>query len=74
MIFPTKHVRPERSLLVCGAVILDALAQPRTVSSTWELVKQRPEVGTFDRFVLGADLLFTLGAICFDRGRLVRNS
>jgi len=63
MILPTKHISTERSLLGIGAALLTRLDQPRTISGLWERARVIPEVVSFERFVLGLDLLYTIGAI-----------
>ena len=63
MILPTKHISASQSLLGVGATILRHLDQDRTVSGLWELCRGAPEVGTFERFVLALDALYTVGAV-----------
>jgi hypothetical protein len=63
MILPTKHISTERSLLGIGATLLERLDQPRTISGLWERARVIPEVVSFERFVLGLDLLYAIGAI-----------
>ncbi len=78
MILPTKHLRADRSLLGVGAEILPLLDQPKTVSRLWEEFRKRrerqPGVApiSYNWFVLSLDLLFTLGIIVFEGGRLKR--
>jgi hypothetical protein len=72
MILPTKHLSPSRSLLGVGGILLNELHQPLTVSDLWERVRSRPDVTTFDRFVLGLDLIFMMGLIHLDEGYLKR--
>ncbi|MED5371993.1 MAG: ABC-three component system middle component 6 [Myxococcota bacterium] len=72
MILPTKHIPAESALLGLGGRLLAELVRPRTVSSLWEAVKDRPEIGTFQRFTLALDLLFAIGAVSFRDGLLVR--
>ena len=78
MILPTKHLRADRSLLGVGAEILPLLDQPKTVSRLWEEFRKRrerqPSVApiSYNWFVLSLDLLFTLGIIAFEGGRLKR--
>ncbi|MEA5566774.1 ABC-three component system middle component 6 [Anabaena sp. UHCC 0399] len=72
MILPTKHISTSHSLLGVGATILEHLYQPKTVSSLWSAVATIPEVGTFERFVLTLDLLYTIGAIEMEMGLLRR--
>ena len=74
MILPTKHIPAGESLLGIGAILLVRLAKPHSVSALWDAVRDVPEVGTFQRFVLAADLLFLLGAIELERGTLRRTS
>lgn len=72
MILPTKHIPTGHSLLGVGAIVLDALERPRTVSALWDGVRSRPEVGTFGRLVLALDLLYAVGAVELDDGLLRR--
>lgn len=72
-ILPTKHISTRRSLLGVGAIILEHLYQPRTVSSLWSAVSTMPEVATFERFVLTLDILYAIGAIEMDAGILRRS-
>ncbi len=74
MILPTKHIPAERALVGVGAVLLQHLERPRTVSDLWEKVKDHEAVGNFERFVLGLDLLHMLGAVNLSRGLLVKVS
>ena len=45
---------------------------PVTVSGLWEKVREKRNVGTFERFVLAANLLFLMGIIDFSDGMLSR--
>lgn len=74
MILPTKHLPLDRSLLAGAATVLASLRSPATVSATWERVRDGDAVTSFDRFALALDLLFALGLVSLDRGRLVRTS
>ena len=75
MILPTKGIPPHKTLLTLGGEVLRALDETKTVSRLWDDFRkqsdQRAEV-TFDWFVLGLDLLFLLGAIELERGRIRR--
>ena len=66
MILPTKHIPVRNSLLNIGGLLLKQLEQPRTVTALWERVRQMPEIGTFERFSLALDFLYTVGAVEFD--------
>jgi hypothetical protein len=77
MILPTKHLAAERSLLALGGAVLTVLGdEAKTISRTWD--ELRSQRGTdlaappYDWFILSLDLLFVVGAIEIDRGRLRR--
>ncbi len=75
MILPTKGIAPDRALITVGADVLRLLAEPKTVSRTWEEYARASTLDpriTFDWFLLSLDLLFMIGAIHLDRGRLHR--
>lgn len=79
MILPTKHLPEGRALLVLGAEVLDSLDEPRTVSGLWEHFRDgvgpnAPPRTTYDWFVLALDMLYTIGAVRFEDGRLARSS
>lgn len=79
MILPTKHIPTNRALLGVGALILQDLDNPKTVSKLWDTIRLRrtfnsPEPALDYRwFVLALDFLFILGAIHIDRGLLTLN-
>lgn len=74
MILPTKHIRPDRSLLAVGAQLLGCLNEPMTVSRLWDEIRARRSYRgpaapiNYDWFVLALDLLFMVKAVEFDRG------
>lgn len=70
MILPTKHISTERSLIGLGAVLLERLDQPRTITALWEKARVLPEIGSFERFVLTLDLLYAIGAVELSDGLL----
>ena len=78
MILPTKHIRPDRSLIGVGAEVLGLLVQPRTVSSLWDAVRSRRSAETsspaidYRWFVLALDMLYAIRAIELDRGVIRR--
>ena len=79
MILPTKHLNEERSILRIGAELLLLLRNETTVSRLWADFQKyrRDALGiktvTYDWFILALDLLFVLGAIGFDDGKIMRN-
>jgi hypothetical protein len=72
VILPNKHLTLENSLLGMGAEILKHIREPRTVTSLWGEVRSLPQVKTFERFTLGLDFLYAIGAVDFDNGLLRR--
>ena len=80
MILPTKHIKPERTLLTIGAEILGRLREPMTVSRVWDELREgrgempEPSAITYDWFVLALDLLFIMKAVDFDRGLLRKSA
>lgn len=75
MILPTKGISADVALLSVGANVLALLPEPKTVSRVWdELVKDtagQPAM-TYDWFVLALDMLFAMGLLELERGRLRR--
>ena len=51
---------------------MEEMGRASTVTVLWERCQRRPEVGTFDRFMLGLDLLFMLGIVAYEDGALRR--
>lgn len=75
MILPTKGIPPRRALVTLGGDILRLLTEAKTISRLWDDFRKSGPVGTevtFDWFVLSLDLLFLMGAIDLDRGRIRR--
>ena len=75
MILPSKHLREDRALLTIGADLLRLLGEPKTVSRLWSDMKDRGQAATsipYDWFVLALDLLFAMGLVAFERGRVQR--
>jgi hypothetical protein len=73
MILPTKGILPRHALVALGADILRQLSEAKTVSRLWEdFRKTRTSVidVSFDWFVLSLDLLFVIGVVEFERGRV----
>jgi hypothetical protein len=78
MILPTKKLKPENSLIYLGGDLLALLDESKTVSRLWEEF-QRKRIQDlklvscdiqFDWFILALDLLYLMGAIQFNAGRL----
>ena len=72
MILPTKHLPLERTLLAAGAQLLRRLERPLTVSSLWDDVRRDVAFPSFDHLVLALDVLFALGLVTLEDGRVTR--
>ena len=78
MIQPTKGVSVDRALLTVGAQVIRQLDRPLTVSAVWHAVKDwRQQVGYQDNlpyswFILALDTLYTLDALRYEDGLLVK--
>jgi hypothetical protein len=78
MILPTKRLPQDRALLAVGADVLTMLARPQTVSKLWNEFKMKRSEKVlstplpFDWFLLSLSLLFALGAVELQNGRLHR--
>ena len=72
MILPTKHINPLDSLLGIGALILERLKTTKTVTQLWDEMRDSPQVVTFERLVLGLDLLYMMGLVELDGGVIRR--
>ncbi len=71
---PTKHLRLDQTLLAAAAALLVTLQAPLTISAAWERTRDSEAVTTFDRFALALDLLFALGLVSLESGRLQRTA
>jgi hypothetical protein len=75
VILPSKHLGEDRALITIGAEVLALLREPKTVSRLWTDLKQKRAAGVpvlYDWFVLSLDVLFALGLVDIDRGRVAR--
>ena len=63
MILPNKHLREEEALIGVGAILLTKISSSVLLSELWEQVKEISNIGNYERFILGLDLLFLLGLI-----------
>jgi hypothetical protein len=80
MILPTKRLGVERAMLTVGAEILELLTEPKTVSRLWDEMgrvmseRSSTRIVNYDWFVLTLDLLYMLGALEMDHGRIRRTN
>lgn len=72
MILPTKHLKLSNTLIGVGAVLLRHLDADKTVTSLWAGTHFLQEINSFERFTLGLDFLFIIGAVDFKDGLLRR--
>jgi hypothetical protein len=72
MILPSKHISQDQALIGVGAVLLQAIQGPQTVTSLWESVCKHDSIGTFERFVLALDMLHITGVIVLENGLIAR--
>jgi hypothetical protein len=78
MILPTKGLAPERAMLTIGAEILGLLTEPKTVSRLWDELehamgeRSSTRIVSYDWFVLTLDLLYMLGAVEMNHGKIRR--
>ena len=79
MILPTKHLRANRALLSIASEILYLLHDRSTVSSLWADLKKKHRESLrindvpFDWYILSLDLLFLMGIIEHENGKIKRN-
>lgn len=72
MILPNKYLREHEALIGVGSLLLKYLSVEKTLSGLWDEVKSAPNIGNFERFVLGLDLLFLLGLVETRSDKIVR--
>lgn len=70
MILPDKNIKLANSFLGTGSILIRELEVAQTVSSLWEKVRRKSEIGTFEKFSLTLDFLYSLGLVSF-RGELI---
>lgn len=79
MILPSKHISQHRALFSIGAVVLNYLTEPMTVSALWEAIHLQDESFSlssihYTTYVLTLDLLFMIGAVGYENGLLHRSA
>jgi hypothetical protein len=80
MILPTKRLTPERAMITIGADLLSLLTEPKTVSRLWSELSNimsqysSTRLISYDWFILTLDLLYILGSIEMDHGRIRRTN
>lgn len=74
MILPTKHLLSQDSLVGVGGLIMARVGKGTTVSKLWEQLRERREVGSYERFILALDTMYLLGFLELKEGLLVRQN
>ena len=72
MILPDKNIKLEYSLLNCGALVLNEMSEPQTVSLLWDKVRDFDVLINYERFLLTLDYLYTINAITLKNGLISR--
>ncbi|WP_395476629.1 ABC-three component system middle component 6 [Rickettsia endosymbiont of Pantilius tunicatus] len=72
MILPTKFIEEEDTLLQVGIDLLEILGKQLDIAKLWQEAKDIPSIATYERFILGLDLLFCFGLIDIENNLLMR--
>ncbi len=72
MILPDKNIKLEYSLLNCGAILLQEISMPQTLSLLWEKVKNNEVIINYEKFLLTLDFLYAINAVSLKDGLIVR--
>lgn len=63
MILPNKFLEEKDSLLYVGALLLNKLDVPTSVSELWNQVNDNKSVNNYERFIITLDMLYVLNLI-----------
>ena len=63
MILPNKFIEEKDSLLYVGALLLNKLDVPTSVSELWNQVNDNKSVNNYERFIIALDMLYILNLI-----------
>ncbi len=72
MILPDKNIKLEYSLLNCGALILEEMSEPQTISLLWDKVKKHEALVNYEKFLITLDYLYMINSITLRDGLIVR--
>ena len=72
MILPDKNIKLEYSLLNCGALVLESLEVPLTISALWEKLKEQKVFVGYEKFILTIDFLYMISGIENENGLIRR--
>lgn len=75
MIFPSKNLNIENSLLGIGGNILTHFPRENatTVTNLWDSIKESNANVSFEKFLLSLDFLFAIGAIYIKNGMIYKS-
>lgn len=72
-LLPNKTIRTQYSRVGVGAQILQYMTGPETVTSLWNKVRELETINTYEKFISGLVLLYSLGAVNIEDGILHKN-
>ena len=72
MILPNKFIEEKDSLLYVGALLLNKLDVPTSVSQLWYQVKDNKSVNNYERFIITLDMLYIFNLIELKNEKLRR--
>lgn len=73
-LLPNKTLTLANSLLGVGAAIISCMDDRETVTSLWEKSKTSDQINTYEKFIAGLLLLYSIGAIKMENNILKRGS
>jgi len=74
MILPSKHLNLSHSILGSGALVLNNLNKPRTITNLWDILRDKTGFKYYWRFILVLDFLHAIKAIDYVDGLIIRKS
>ncbi len=72
MILPNKYLKESEAILGIGAILIQKIPSSIFISDLWESVKEISNIGNFERFILGLDLLFLLDLIKIENNKIIK--
>lgn len=72
MILPNKYLKESEAILGIGAILMQKIPSSIFISDLWESVKEISNIGNFERFILGLDLLFLLDLIKIENNKIIK--
>jgi hypothetical protein len=72
MILPTRHIKPEDSLLIKGYEILTMFEDSVEISFLWKSLKKQKRIKSYSRLLLILTFLNTVGCIELKEDKVVK--